>query len=233
MGGARPKANFLDAAGALWFAKFPSHNDRRDMGGWEYVLNRLAAHAGINVPEVGLRMLSGPYNTFLARRFDRDGNGRRLFASAVTMLGKRDRESASYAEIAEAIDLNGAPGHIEEDLAQLFRRLVFNIVTGHRDDHLRNHGFLRTPAGWRLAPAYDLNPMPDMSQHEVAVGLAAKHPDVKVAVTETAPFCRLTPVAARDIVNEVRSAVAEWRSVAREVGLSRMEVEAVSPAFNE
>ena len=90
-------------------------------------------------------MLSGPYNTFLARRFDREGNGRRLFASAMTMLGKRDREPSSYAEIAEAIDLNGAPGHIEEDLAQLFRRLVFNIVTGHRDDHLRNHEFCGPP----------------------------------------------------------------------------------------
>ena len=233
MGGARPKANFLDTAGALWFAKFPSHNDRRDMGGWEYVLNRIAADAGIDVPEVDLRMLSGPYNTFLARRFDREGNSRRLFASAMTMLGKRDREPSSYAEIAEAVDLNGAPGHIEEDLAQLFRRLVFNIVTGHRDDHLRNHGFLRAPAGWRLAPAYDLNPMPEMSQHEVAVGLAAKDPDVEVAVSETAPFCRLTPAAARDIVSEVRSAVAQWRSVAREVGLSRMDIEAVSPAFDE
>ena len=150
----------------------------------------------------------------------------------MTMLGKRDREPSSYAEIAEAIDLNGAPGHIEEDLAQLFRRLVFNIVAGHRDDHLRNHGFLRTPAGWRLAPAFDLNPMPEMSQHEVAVGLAARNPDVEVAVSETAPFCRLNPAAARDIVSEVRSAVTEWRSVARGAGLSRMEIEAVSPAFD-
>jgi serine/threonine-protein kinase HipA len=73
-----------------------------------------------------------------------------MFASAMTLLGKRDREPASYVEIAEAIDMNGAAGYVEPDLAQLFRRLVFNIVTGHRDDHLRNHGFLRTPAGWRL-----------------------------------------------------------------------------------
>jgi serine/threonine-protein kinase HipA len=233
MGGARPKANFVDAAGALWFAKFPSHNDRRDMGGWEYVLNRLAGQAGIDVPEVDLRALSGPYNTFLARRFDRDGNSRRMFASAMTMLGKRDREPSSYAEIAEAIDHNGAPGHIEEDLAQLFRRLVFNVVTGHRDDHLRNHGFLRTPAGWRLAPAYDLNPMPEMSQHEVAVGLAAKDPDVELAIRETAPFCRLNLAAARAIVNDVRSAVSGWQSVARDVGMTRLEIEAVSPAFNE
>lgn len=236
MGGARPKTSFLDPAGSLWMAKFPSHNDRRDVGAWEYVLNRLAERAGIEVPEVDVRTFAGGYHTFLARRFDRDGDGRegdgrRMFASAMTMLGKRDGEASSYAEIAEAIDLNGAPGHVEEDLVQLFRRLVFNIVTGHRDDHLRNHGFLRTPAGWRLAPAYDLNPMPEMSHHELAVGIGNKTPNLETAIDETAPFCRLKPAAARDIVGDVRFAVSEWRSVARGAGLSRHELDAVSPAF--
>jgi serine/threonine-protein kinase HipA len=202
------------------------------MGAWEYVLNRLAASAGIDVPTVDLLALSGSHHTFLARRFDREGDSRRLFASAMTMLGKRDRETSSYAEIAEAIDLSGAPGHVEEDLAQLFRRLAFNIATGHRDDHLRNHGFLRTPAGWRLAPAYDLNPMPEMSRHELAVGLAERTPDLQVAIAETAPFCRLAPSTAHEIVDEVRAAVSAWRAIAREVGLSPMEIEAASPAFS-
>ena len=232
MGGARPKTSFLGSAGELWMAKFPSHNDRRDMGAWEYVLNRLARAAGIDVPEVELQTLSGEYHTSLARRFDRrEGGGRRMFASAMTLLGKRDREAASYVEIAEAIDLNGAVGHVEADLGQLFRRLVFNIMTGHRDDHLRNHGFLRTPAGWRLAPAYDLNPMPEMSQHELAVGIADKSPSLEAAINETAPFCRVTPTSANEIVGEIRAVLSEWQSVARDAGLSRPEIDAVSPAF--
>ena len=233
MGGARPKASFVDQSGQVWIAKFPSHNDRRDMGAWEFVLNRLAASAGITVPEVDLRILSGEYHTFLARRFDRDGEGRRMFASAMTLLGKRDREPSSYAEIAEAIDLNGATGHLAEDLAQLFRRVVFNIVSGHRDDHLRNHGFLRTQDGWRLAPAYDLNPTPEMSMHEVAIGIADRSPDVEIAIAETAPFCRLSVDGAREVVGEVRAAVGAWRTVASQVGLSRSEIEGVSSAFME
>lgn len=231
LGGARPKTSFRGPSGEIWMAKFPSHNDRRDMGAWEYSLNVLARRAGIEVPEVDLRTFSGDYHTFLARRFDREHGGRRMFASAMTLLGKQDREPASYVEIAEAIDLNVATGHVAQDLAQLFRRLVFNILTGHRDDHLRNHGFLRTPAGWRLAPAYDLNPMPEMSHHEVAVGIADKNPSLGVALNETAPFCRLTESVALELVEEVRSVVSDWQSVARDTGLSRVEIDAMSPAF--
>lgn len=107
----------------------------------------------------------------------------------------------------------------------------FNIVAGHRDDDLPDHGFLRTPAGWRLAPAYDLNPTPEQSQHELAVGIADKAPDLDVAIGETAQFCRLQSGAAGGIVDDVRSAVSAWRSAARQAGLSPAEVEAMSPAF--
>ena len=231
MGGARPKTSFRDPAGCLWMAKFPSHNDRRDMGAWEYVLNRLAARAGIDVPEVDARVFAGRHHTFLARRFDRDDHGRRMFASAMTIVGRLDREPSSYVEIAEAIDSEGAPGFIAADLSQLFRRLVFNVLTGHRDDHLRNHGFLRSSAGWRLAPAYDLNPMPEKSQHELAIGIAARMPDLETAVREAAPFCRLRAAAAREIVEDVRAAISGWELVAQELGLSRTEIDQVSPAF--
>jgi serine/threonine-protein kinase HipA len=231
MGGARPKTTFRDAAGNLWMAKFPSHNDRRDTGAWEYVLNRLARRAGIDVPEVDLRVFVGPNHTFLARRFDRIGEGRRMFASAMTLLGRRDREDSSYVDIAEAIAAHGAPDWIEADLEQLFRRLVFNILAGHRDDHLRNHGFLRTGDGWRLAPAYDLNPMPDKTQHELAIGIVDRASDVEIAVEETAPFCRLSPRQAQAVVAEVRASVERWRDVAAEAGVSRIEIEQVSPAF--
>lgn len=231
LGGARPKTSFRLEDGALWMAKFPSRNDRRDVGAWEYVLNQLAGRAGIRVPEGRLMEFAGPYHTFLARRFDREGTGRRLYGSALTLVGKRDRDPSSYIEIAEAIEHNVAPDAIDEDLAELFRRLAFNVLTGHRDDHLRNHGFLRSPAGWRLAPAFDLNPMPDMPEHELAVGLDSHAPDVELAVAETAPFCRLRAGDAQRIVREVAVAVAAWRDVAARAGLSVDEIEAISAAF--
>ena len=231
LGGARPKTSFRLEDGALWMAKFPSRNDRRDVGAWESVLNQLARRAGIRVPESRLMEFAGPYHTFVARRFDREGTGRRLFGSAMTLVGKRDRDPSSYIEIAESIEHNVAPEAIEEDLTELFRRLVFNIMTGHRDDHLRNHGFLRSPDGWRLAPAFDLNPMPDKHEHELAVGLDSHAPDVRLALSETAPFCRLSQTEARRIVGDVEEAVAVWPGVAAAAGLSGDEIEAMADAF--
>ncbi len=231
LGGARPKTSFRLEDGALWMAKFPSHGDRRDVGAWEFVLNRLARRAGIRVPETRLMEFAGPYHTLIARRFDREGVGRGFFASAMTLVGKRDRDPSSYLEIAEAIEHHVAREQIGQDLAELFRRLVFNVLTGHRDDHLRNHGFLRSPDGWRLAPAFDLNPMPDKPEHELAVGLDSHAPDVELAVAETAPLCRLSAAAARQIVEEVSGAVAGWREVASNAGLSADEIDLVGDAF--
>jgi serine/threonine-protein kinase HipA len=233
LGGARPKTSFRGSDGASWLAKFPSRNDRRDVGAWEFLLNELARGAGIQVPATALYLFLGPHHTFAARRFDRTEDGRRLFASAMTMLSKLDREPGSYVELAEAIAQHGAPSSIEEDMEQLFRRLVFNVVVGHRDDHLRNHGFLRTTEGWRLAPAYDLNPMPDMALHELAIGLDSRAPDLRVVVDEAAPFFRLGQSAAAHIVDEVRTAVSAWRGVARHIGLPTSEVDLVSSAFLE
>jgi serine/threonine-protein kinase HipA len=121
LGGARPKANFRGDDGGLWIAKFPSRDDDWDVGGWEYVLNRLAEAAKISVPGSGLLELTQGHRTFTARRFDRVSDGRRLYTSAMTLVGKRDLESASYLEIAEAITRYGDPTAINADLEELFR----------------------------------------------------------------------------------------------------------------
>lgn len=231
LGGARPKTSFRLDDGVLWLAKFPSRNDRRDVGAWEFVLNELARRAGIEVPETRLLRLGSAYHTFAAKRFDRAGGDRRLFASAMTMIGKRDREPSSYIEIAEAISNNGAPGRIGADLAQLFRREIFNILVGHKDDHLRNHGFLRDAEGWRLSPAFDLNPVPDLSEHELAIGIDSHAPSVELALEEAAPFCRLRPDRAEQIVAEVRSAIVGWRDIASDLGLPDHEIDLVDTAF--
>jgi serine/threonine-protein kinase HipA len=154
LGGARPKANFRAADGTLWIAKFPSRNDAWDVGAWEFALSQLAEAAGISVPRADLLELAEGHRTFTAQRFDRTSGGRRLYASAMTLVGVRDNEPASYPEIAEAIAQFGSGDRdaIDHDLEQLFRRAVFNVITANRDDHLRNHGFLGDPRGWRLSP---------------------------------------------------------------------------------
>lgn len=159
LGGARPKASFSETNGSLWIAKFPAHDDTRDAGAWEALTQQLAARAGIEVPTSELRRFSGEYHTFCVQRFDRSGIRRRFYASAMALLCKDQSEGTSYLELAELIHTRGAKDHIEADLEQLFRRVAFNVAIGHRDDHLRNHGFLLTPH-W-LAPLTGVRSQPE------------------------------------------------------------------------
>ena len=229
LGGARPKASFLDD-GTLWIAKFPSREDRHDAGGWEYVVSRLAAEAGIEVSEGRLLRLGSPYRTFCARRFDRLGESRRLYASAMTLAGRRDHEDSSYLDISRAIVVHGDPAAIEHDLQQLFRRIVFNVLTANRDDHLRNHGFLRTAGGWRLSPAFDVNPSLQKQEHSLALDDSLRAPDLDV-VRETAPQYRLAARRAEEIIAEVDRVVARWPAAARDADLPRDEIERFAGSF--
>ena len=230
LGGARPKATFTGEDGALWIAKFPSRLDRHDVGTCEMVLNDLATRAGIEIPEHRLLALGEGHRTFAARRFDRLAGSRRLYLSAMTMASRRDRDSASYLDIALAIADHGAPGRIREDLAQLFRRATFNVLVAHRDDHLRNHGFLRTGEGWRLAPAFDLNPVPGKPEHELSLDGAVHRGELDI-LRETAPFYRLPGPDAEEIIDEVRSALGGWRTVVRDLDLGPAELDVLEDAI--
>ena len=178
LGGSRPKANFRDRDDSLWIAKFPSADDRHDVGAWEHVVHELAIAGGIEVPTYRLVRFNHRYRTFCSKRFDRAPRGRRFFVSAMTLLERRDGEGGSYLEIAEFIQNHGARGVVEADLAQLLRRVLFNVLVGNTDDHLRNHGFVREATGWRLAPAFDLNPNPARRHHELRLDEASDEPDL-------------------------------------------------------
>lgn len=231
LGGARPKANYRDTDGSLWIAKFPSRTDRQDVGAWEHVYVRLAQSAGIAVPNTGLLSLGSQGRTFVTKRFDRAQDHRRLFASAMTMTGKNDGEPAGYPDIAQAIRAQVAPPAVREDLEQLFRRLVFNIVAGNRDDHLRNHGFLRTRAGWRLAPAFDMNPGREQRDHAISIDGSTVTPDVNAALS-THQIYGLSEQRAYQIIREVAAAVGRWPVEAQSAGISRTEQANVSVAFS-
>ena len=162
------------------------------------------------------------YHTFLVKRFDRHGDERRFFASAITMLGHVDSEDASYLELAEFIATYGEADSIAQDLAELFTRVAFNVATANRDDHLRNHGFIRSPAGWRLAPAFDMNPSFRKDEHTLSLDLYNRRPDMDV-VLSTAGFYRLKSSRAKKIIGAVCAVVGEWRTRAGKLGLSRQE----------
>ncbi len=231
LGGGRPKANFQDSDESLWIAKFPSRTDRQDSGGWEYVYARLASSAGIEVADTRLLALGGQGRTFVTRRFDRDPRGRRFYASAMTLTGKDDGDPAAYPDFARAIRVHGAPSGVRDDLEQLFRRLVFNIVAGNRDDHLRNHGFLRSSTGWRLAPAFDMNPAREQREHAIAVDGFTVAPDLLAAVA-THRIYGLTDARALEIVRDVAAAVSSWPTEASLAGIPRPEQAIVGVAFS-
>jgi serine/threonine-protein kinase HipA len=222
LGGARPKANVVDDSDNLWIAKFPSADDDYDVALWEKLLHDLAKLCGIMVPEARLMQIGNGYHTFLVKRFDRNIKQRRFFASAMTMLGHVDTQDASYLEIAEFIATFGEADHITHDLEELFTRVVFNVATANRDDHLRNHGFIRSPEGWRLAPAFDLNPSFKKEDHVLSLDFYNRQPDMDV-VLSTAGFYRLDNSRAKNIISMVCAAVGEWNPRAGKIGLSNQE----------
>lgn len=224
LGGARPKASFRDADGALWLAKFPALEDRRDVGLWEYLTSQLSRAAGIATPPTRALALSNRGHTFAVQRFDRALGSRRCYSSAMTRLARHESEGASYLDLVEAIETGGASSQIDKQCEELFRRALFNILIGNRDDHLRNHGFLRSSNGWALSPAFDVNPNPDKSEHVLSIDGADASPDSALLI-RTAPFYRLKPPAVSAIVLQVRGAVRGWDQKAKALGLARNEIE--------
>lgn len=233
LGGARPKCSFRMPDDALWIAKFPAQNDDRDVGLWEQVMMRLAQAAGVTTTDSELQhfdTLKPGHHTFCIRRFDRAANRRVPFVSAMNFTGKTDGEAASYVDIVQALDDHGTYT-VKNDLAQLYRRLVFNILTSNRDDHLRNHGFFATPDGITLAPAYDLNPIPEKAEHALAIDETSPAPDIGVAL-ETAGLYGLSGQRAGHILREVQDAVETWRDVAKTMGANRAELLSMEAAFS-
>ena len=231
LGGARPKATFAESDGSLWIAKFPGQQDRFDVGSWEMLAHELAIRAKINAPDAKLLKLARTHHTFAVRRFDRHQGGRRLYVSAMSLLVREDGAPGSYLDIAQAIQDHGDPGSIMGDLTELYRRAIFNVLVGNRDDHLRNHGFLRGPKGWRLSPAFDINPNPDKDEHAISLDGTIHSPSVE-AIRATHELYRLKPAAAARIEKAVRAAFDGWELLARDVGIRRAEVERLSAVIN-
>ncbi len=232
LGGARPKANFTDSSNDLWIAKFPTGNDTIDKGAWEFLAYRMAIKAGIIMSNSRISKISGNHNTFLTKRFDRIRKERIHYASAMTMTENSEENirdnKASYLEIAEFIKFSGSSN--KEDLHQLWRRIVFNVSISNTDDHLRNHGFLLSEKGWRLSPAFDVNPSIDKQGLALNIDTDNNTLDFDL-VRSVGEFFMLDIASMDNIIMEVKSIVSGWRKHADSVGIPRAEQERMSPAF--
>jgi len=232
LGGARPKASVTDEKGNLWIAKFPSAKDDKDAGAWEMVIHQLAANCGIEVPEAKIQQFSSKQHTFLTKRFDRIQQQRIHFASAMTLLGLQDgvdyKDGISYLNLAEFIIQQSASA--KEDLEQLWRRILFNILVSNTDDHLRNHGFILTNQGWRLSPAYDMNPNEMGNGLTLNISENSNELDISV-VMHTAIYYQVKVDTANKILQEMLKEIANWRAIAKKFGISNSEIEQTKRAF--
>ena len=235
LGGARPKAGILDNNNKLWIAKFPSANDEYDTGSWEMLAYELAIKCGINMSKSKLLKLSGKHHTFLTKRFDRTDEMERIhFASAMTLLGRSDgdsyKEGLSYLDIVGFIMQNGDVNYVKSDLEELWRRIVFSICIKNTDDHLRNHGFILGDHGWRLSPAYDINPIPYGLGLSLNISENDNSLDLQLAL-EVSEYFRINKANAIKIIEGIKSVVSKWRVVANKLSIPRVQQELMESAF--
>jgi serine/threonine-protein kinase HipA len=174
------------------------------------------------------------HHTFLTLRFDRTPEGRLHFSSAMTQLEKYyGDEGTSYLELAEFITAHGA--NAKADLAQIWRRIVFNIAISNTDDHLRNHGFILSTQGnrgaWKLSPAYDINPSIDKAGLHLNINKHDNSLDYNLAF-EVSDLFQLSKQQATNIYDEVLVAVALWPQIATKLKISRTEQQLMESAFN-
>ncbi|MFO1257830.1 MAG: type II toxin-antitoxin system HipA family toxin [Gammaproteobacteria bacterium] len=231
LGGARPKASIRDKDGSLAIAKFPKKDDEFNIVAWEAVALKLAQKSQIKVPRWRFETILDKA-VIIVSRFDRENQNRIPFLSAMSMLGAKDNEQHSYIEIAYALAKYGA--HPNADMAELWRRIVFNILISNTDDHLRNHGFLyERQAGWKLSPSYDLNPTPVEIKPRIlttAISFEDSTASLELALSVIGDF-RISREQANKIIEEIAYAVVQWRDVAQSFNLSNREIERMSSAF--
>lgn len=231
LGGARPKASVIDKNGNLCIAKFPKKNDYTNNVTWEAVALTLAHQCGLNTQEWSL-VSAGKKQVIIMKRFDRNGNKRIPFLSAMSMLNAVDNDSQihSYMDIADAIRQYGATP--KEDLLELWKRIVFSILISNTDDHLRNHGFLYVnQKGWKLSPLYDVNPSNDnknVLSTYITENDNSQSLDLALSVCD---YFEINTQEAEKIIIDMKCVVANWKQVAKQFGLSSSEISKMECAF--
>lgn len=232
LGGARPKASVRDADGHLAIAKFPHKEDSSNVVLWEAVALTLAARARISVAQWHVAQV-GKKACLILRRFDRQDGARVPLLSAMSMLGASDNEkNHTYLEIAEALRQQGASPN--DDLKELWRRIVFNVLISNTDDHLRNHAFLyESQKGWRLSPAYDMNPVPvDVKPRILSTAIDPEDNSASMDLAfAAAEYFGLKKDEAKAIAAEIGAAVSQWRQEAQKEGIAKSEIDRMASAF--
>jgi serine/threonine-protein kinase HipA len=233
LGGMRPKCTVLDADGSLALGKFPSIADTRSIVRGEVLALKLAKLTNIDAAEARIEMIDGTAVAII-RRFDRTGETARIpYLSGGSLLQARRDEDRAYTEIADA--LRRVSARPAQDVRELWRRMLFNLLITNVDDHLWNVGVLYNGNGqWRLAPAFDLNPFPDRVLESKTWLSEDTGPITSLEqLIDGCAYFGLQRVDAEAEATAMATVLAGWREVAtsKAVGLTEAELQDFEPAF--
>ncbi|MBR2834359.1 MAG: type II toxin-antitoxin system HipA family toxin [Coriobacteriales bacterium] len=231
LGGARPKASVRNEQNVLMIAKFPKAHETmtEDICAWEQVALKLAHTCNIRVPATRLVRID-KRAILLLERFDRDNDRRIPYLSGLSAIQGVDGGFYSYLELAEFLEEEGSQP--QADIPELWRRILFSCLIGNTDDHMRNHGFLWDTKGWRLSPAFDINPTPGNGQKFLrnAIDLDDNSASVEL-VLKTCEYYRVSPSEAQKTLSHMKASIAHWQSVARSCGISPASIEYMRTCF--
>jgi serine/threonine-protein kinase HipA len=232
LGGLRPKCTVIDEDGSLSIGKFPSVHDQYSVTKGEVLALHIAQAAGIRASQARIVESDG-MPIALIKRFDRSDRGDRIpYVSAATLLGIEDtHEIHTYTEIVDALKRYSAD--FQSDARELWRRIALNILINNIDDHMRNHGFLHVDKDlWRLSPAFDINPFPEKRRVlKTWISEGAGEAASIQMLMEAAPYFGIDRACANALLAPVEAAVARWRQIGKNIGLTNRELEAFEPAF--
>lgn len=232
LGGARPKVNALDEAGDVWIVKLPKQNDRYSVERVEVMTLRLANEVGIRASESRIINTEASHPVSIIKRFDRATSrsgvmARIPYISAQSFLGMRGAEPGTYEEIATHLRTHG--GYPDHDIPELFRRLMFTVLIRNSDDHLRNHGLLRYPGGWRLSPAFDINPSGAGEVHlKTAISEIHGAAISLESVLDASVLFDISRNDAEEMVGDMATTIkSKWRKIGHSVGMTARDFSAI------
>mgnify|MGYP006155468149 FL=1 len=234
MGGARPKG-LIDIDGHPWVIKFNERGETLDWPLIEHATLTLAARAGIRVAPSRALPLQDGRHAVAVRRFDREPGGRRRHALSAQVALRAAGEVSGYPELAQLLRRRGivADGVLRQQMRELFRRMVFNILIDNTDDHDRNHVLLTARSGeLELSPAFDVLPAgQNLGYQQMRVGSQQADATLDNALSESAQF-GLTPAEAGDELQTVVQVVAGWADHLRRSGVAARDLEVLATSID-
>lgn len=224
-GGARPKA-LIEDDGVPCIAKFGSIRDKLDVVGLEAAAMELSRRAGIETADSRIVSLATG-KCLLVKRFDvAKNNGRNHLISMQSIMKADGYYNAGYGELAEVIrHMSLQPG---QDMQRLYRQMVFNVMIGNTDDHLKNFLMLHSDDGWQLSPAFDLVPNIGFNrEHVLSIGPGSRLPTGKTLADEAKKFGVKRREQAIEIVRSIHAIVASWEQVFKEHDVPQSDRDAI------